>query len=365
MFGYFVTMENNKKPPLAESSFRLLELDALRGLAAISVLLYHYTTGFDKHIGPHNVIVYFPHGGLGVNLFFIISGFVIFMTLKKVNRSMDFIVSRFSRLFPAYWVAGILTFMIVSIGGLSGLEVSLKDALINLTMLANWFTVPYIDPVYWTLSVELSFYVIMLIIYRTNMLKNIDIIAIVWLIIIFIIRFIKYLFNLELPMPIIISICLWWANFFIAGIMFYKIKNKKASLINHIIIIWCYIYCISLKTDISQMLINAVYFGFFYFFCYGRLSFIVRKSLLFLGLISYPLYLIHANVGYVIIRNLNKIAMNPNISVMIATVCALSLAWLIHRFVEKPAMQVIRKKYKAATSNRHVLAKSPRMEQIK
>lgn len=83
---------------------RLVEVDALRGVAALAVVLFHYTTRFTDLFQPGvPPAVSFPGGHYGVNLFFIISGFVIFMTLEKTARPLDFVVSRFSRLFPAYW----------------------------------------------------------------------------------------------------------------------------------------------------------------------------------------------------------------------------------------------------------------------
>ena len=59
---------------------RLLELDALRGIAAMMVVLFHLTmnTAIEK-FG-------FRYGVTGVDLFFIISGFVIFLTLNKSRR---------------------------------------------------------------------------------------------------------------------------------------------------------------------------------------------------------------------------------------------------------------------------------------
>src|SRR5262250_3203475 len=75
---------------------RLEELDVLRGLAALAVVVFHYSghatryfTGFPFH---------FTVGLHGVELFFVISGFVIFMTLERTARLRDFAVSRFSRL---------------------------------------------------------------------------------------------------------------------------------------------------------------------------------------------------------------------------------------------------------------------------
>src|SRR3954471_184909 len=80
-------------PPAA----RIAELDALRGLAALGVALFHFSL-LDPAAGPG-----FAIGASGVDLFFIISGFVILMTLERTRDWKDFLVGRFSRLYPAYW----------------------------------------------------------------------------------------------------------------------------------------------------------------------------------------------------------------------------------------------------------------------
>jgi len=72
-------------------------------LAAMAVVFFHFTTRFGELFkGDPSPSISFPTGYYGVNLFFIISGFVIFMTLERTKKPMDFVVSRFSRLFPAY-----------------------------------------------------------------------------------------------------------------------------------------------------------------------------------------------------------------------------------------------------------------------
>ena len=138
------------------SANRLVEIDALRGVAAMAVVLFHYTTRFAELYAPKTLpSLSFPDGHYGVNLFFIISGFVIFMTLEKTSRPMDFVVSRFSRLFPAYWFAILLTFSITHLLGLPGKLVDLSTAFANLIMIHSFFHVPHVDGVYWTLEVEL------------------------------------------------------------------------------------------------------------------------------------------------------------------------------------------------------------------
>src|SRR5690606_6778553 len=83
---------------------RLGELDALRGLAALAVVAFHYTTSYAQQVGHLQPLGFgFTPGNYGVHLFFLISGYVIFMTLEHTRDGMDFVVSRFSRLYPAYW----------------------------------------------------------------------------------------------------------------------------------------------------------------------------------------------------------------------------------------------------------------------
>lgn len=81
---------------------RLIELDALRGIAALSVVIYHYTTRYNSLYGHDSFLDnnYFHYCSQGVQLFFMISGFVIFLTLNHIKKPMDFVISRFSRLYP-------------------------------------------------------------------------------------------------------------------------------------------------------------------------------------------------------------------------------------------------------------------------
>lgn len=96
------------------------------------MVLFHFTTRFTEIYRPGQTLsVAFPHGHLGVNLFFIISGFVIFITLERTVQPMGFVVSRFSRLFPSYWAAIVLTFMVTHWLGLPGKMVDLGSALAN------------------------------------------------------------------------------------------------------------------------------------------------------------------------------------------------------------------------------------------
>ncbi len=100
---------------------RFYEIDLLRFLAALSVVIYHYT--FRAYgVGNLSPIPYLEmsrftrYGYLGVELFFIISGYVILLSVQgKTVR--QFFISRVQRLYPAFWVACTLTFLVVRIWG--------------------------------------------------------------------------------------------------------------------------------------------------------------------------------------------------------------------------------------------------------
>ena len=81
-----------------------------------------------------------------------------------------------------------------------------------------------------------------------------------------------------------------------------------------------------------------------YLFVYGKLSFIIHKPLLFLGQISYPLYLIHENVGVGIIYWLKKVSNFQLFFLPITLIFVILISYLISTFIERPALRFIRNK---------------------
>ncbi len=339
---------------------RLLELDVFRGIAALGVVLYHYTIQYNKSYGHSpEVLISFPFGTYGIELFFMISGFVIFMSLEKTQRGIDFVVGRFSRLYPAYWVAVFLTFTIVTVANLpinqvdgNGLlKLTWFEALVNLTMLQGFFNVPNVDGAYWTLAVELSFYIIMFAIYKAKLLKHIDTIAIGWLLLLVVSIVLEKQFAIFLDPRITTFFLLGrphlsvYANLFIVGMMFYKIYSEGYSIKKYAIILGCLlVYKLQHYGWETAILIALIII--FHLMLRGKLAFINQKPLLFFGTISYTLYLVHQNIGYVIIRALYEFGINPNTSIFIALVSSIFLASTITFLVERPMMRLIRELYK-------------------
>ena len=146
-------------PDLTQKTERLGGLDALRGsrrsVSYSIIFTWYYGQGVSYYFAPS---FSFPLGRYGVDLFFVISGFVIFMTLNRSANIRAFAVSRFARLYPVFWTAvGIA----VAARALDGkLRMSSGDILANLTMVPELFGAPFVDGVYWTLFYELIFYIL-------------------------------------------------------------------------------------------------------------------------------------------------------------------------------------------------------------
>jgi peptidoglycan/LPS O-acetylase OafA/YrhL len=123
---------------------RFAELDALRGFAALAVVLYHYSLHTGRYY--HDFPFRFTAGAYGVELFFCISGFVIFWTLERSRTITDFAFSRFTRLFPTYWTA-IAVMAVMSLAHL-GDPFWPRGYLVNATMLQTFLRFPDVDVVY-------------------------------------------------------------------------------------------------------------------------------------------------------------------------------------------------------------------------
>lgn len=330
---------------------RLQELDALRGLAALMVLYYHYTSHYRLnygHIFPSHFD--FDLGKHGVSFFFLISGFVILMSVEKVKGPTDFLFKRFTRLYPVYWFCLILTFCSVHLVGLRGKETSFQEALIGLTMIQDLFNVSHVDESYWSLLPELQFYFFIAIVLLIRKSKYVIHFAIAWVILttassIFPIEglpsFYKFRFNV----------------LFLSGMLFYQIWKGKEGLINHILIILCFILWALVIKEPGVILISAVFFILMYFICYKEIRFLKHQFFLFLGRISYSLYLLHQFLGYIIMN-----ALKPHfgsswvIMIGVPFISMLLLSWLVSKYIEYPSIKISRNLLKKTKLNPNTMS---------
>ena len=325
---------------------RINEIDLLRFVAALLVLFFHYSfRGYAaeaKTVMPYPLLApVFKYGYLGVDLFFIISGFVILMTASS-GSFRRFVVSRIVRLYPAFWACCTITFAaILTIGG-TRYSASIGQYLVNLTMLNGFFGVPYIDGAYWSLLVELRFYVLIAIVLLLGQIQRIQALLICWIAASIALEFLP----LEWPGYLLI---VDYSAYFIAGAICFLIWSQGISATRIVVLSACWGLALLqsidraqdsadyFQTPFSNAVVIAIVSAFFAVMLLVALrwtGFFGRRQWLVAGALTYPLYLLHQNIGFMIF-NLTYPAINPHVIFWGATLIMLALAYVVHVQIEQ------------------------------
>lgn len=291
-----------------------------------------------------------PHGHFGVELFFVVSGFVIFMSLGNARSATDFAVSRFARLFPAYWAALLLTATTLATGGLPDRALTLLPTLFNLTMLQEFFGIRHVDGVYWTLSRELVFYAGMVTLLILRQTARTHLIVGCLLAVQAAISIAIHASLIALPVPHALSLLLYpYFHLFAAGIALFGIHRDK-SIRRDWLLLAATVVCELLlpRPDGGNLghLIVLTSIGAVWMATTGRLPWLVSRPLLWLGSISYALYLIHQNIGFWLIHRLTSAGWSLPGAVLAALLLALALAHALRNLVEEPGQLAIKRWWK-------------------
>ncbi len=332
-------------------SNRILELDAVRGLAAFAVVLYHYTTRYDLKVGHLEAPLFeVPWGHYGVELFFLLSGFVIFMTLERTKRASDFMISRVARLYPGYWVGMACTLVAVAVLGIphAGYEIGASDVALNTTMLQRYVPgTPNVDGAYWTLSVELTFYALVLGLFATGLLRRIRLALVALLGIELVLHFATSGGDASAPLVLRATRQVFLAHYgpyFAAGILFYKLRYETESGMHFVdrgLIALCLIVAGIMRPG-EALVASTICFVIFSLLTGGFLKRLANRPLLFLGGISYSLYVVHQVIGFLVIRTSTGLGMSTNGAIVLAIGVSIALATAITHLIELPAQRWLR-----------------------
>lgn len=277
---------------------RIYEIDAFRGIAAICVLLFHFEL--------------FRFGCTGVDLFFVISGFVIFMSLESRSDIKKFIRSRVVRLYPSYWLSIVIA--VICAATFFGTHLNIYSTLANFTMLQPLFRTTNLVGAYWTLYVELLFYTCMILLASMQLFSKAEILIFVSLLLCFIINLFHLLLNHKIELydhyfvflryvfPLISHL-----QTFSAGIIFYIIYQKGFNKSRVLLLLFTLICAAAAHRD--SVMINSfltieehvfcllIYYILFILLIQKKIEFLKFKPFILIGTISYPLYLTHQPTG--------------------------------------------------------------------
>lgn len=321
---------------------RLRELDALRGIAALAVVVYHYSTRYAEMFpAAHHIPFRLAIGHHAVLLFFAISGFVIAFSLEGSARLPDFAVKRFARLYPAYWGAMLLTLAVEYWGQIAVLDVSPADIAANVTMLESFAFLPTVDGVYWTLSLELGFYVCMAALWRVGAMRRIEPVLLGWLALAWLASGWQ-----GMPTRLIMVLVLDYIPFFAIGILAYRVWSGKRRWRDQAPYVLALLMTAGWLDGVETLGAALLLIGLFAALLAGKLRFLCTPPLLWLGTVSYSLYLVHHNIGFTIMLRADAAGWSPWMGCAAAVAVALCLAWLLNRAVEQPAARLIGDRWK-------------------
>lgn len=303
---------------------RIEFLDGLRGLAILLVICFHTFSRYPKIVPYGNLYGNFPlfkYGFLGVQLFFLISGFVILMSLEKRTSFFDFIYKRWLRLFPAMLVATIFIFCTAKFlherpGGLPKINSVLPGLFFIEPSWIKIITGISINPLegsFWSLFVEFKFYFIFGVSYFIlGREKSIIAIFLMYLLSLY---FIKGKLNIQFLNSIAdffsFRYFCWFASGSLAYLYFISQRNRYLFFSILINLIEVYKSRSDLKLILFYIFILLVFYLPIYF---EKIRFLLsNRMFLFFGFVSYPLYLIHENAMISLICKISKVFQLPHI----------------------------------------------------
>jgi peptidoglycan/LPS O-acetylase OafA/YrhL len=338
---------------------RLAAVDMLRLVAALAVAAFHYlgttnasywgTRPHDFAFGVHRMSMY---GWLGVEAFFLISGFVICMSAWGRTPG-QFAVSRLSRLYPAYWcaIALIVLCSVVTLRDVSALKqkVAPHTIVANLTMAPGAMHVDLIDGVAWTLWVEGRFYLIMaaVLVFGFSYRRVLGF-CVLWLSL--------AAGAAEVNNRLVDEVVLTdYAGVFVSGIALYLMYRFGRNLLLWMLLGVSWAFELSMLSDrlgphkidndatqhVSWTVCTLLLTGFLVLMVLATLGPLARLQWRWLitgGALTYPFYLVHQSIGVPVAKELTAHVpgLTPWPTILLTLAAMLALSRLMNTYVEAP-----------------------------
>jgi peptidoglycan/LPS O-acetylase OafA/YrhL len=336
----------------AESN-RLALIDLLRFVAAISVVFFHY--GFRGERGAfvpplhlrEAVTAHASYGGMGVYLFFVISGFVIAYSAEG-RSAFVFAASRFARLYPTYVLAMTITALVLALSG----GVSISQYVANLLMFPKLLHQPMVDGVYWSIQFEVLFYAWVFVLVLAGVFERwSQVVVAAWMVIaalnLWVIR------SGALSMLFITQ----YAGLFASGIMLFRIRHEGWRVINTVLLAAAMVLA-GLAAHQEMLETLALYNAPFSPTMFTVILVLIYVAMIFatqyrdevrlaglmvaVGALTYPLYLLHQMIGYRLITVFVGVVPS-GLALIVTAAVMMVLAFLVQRLFERPVVPAVRR----------------------
>lgn len=333
-------------------STRYPEIDLLRGIACLMVVAFHYlhrgqASGRLSEGAVPWLDTIAGFGYLGVHLFFMISGYVIYMSAEGASLR-GFFASRVSRLYPVLWAGVVLTALVTWLAASPHFSVSVPQVLANLTMVPHWMGVAYVDGAYWSLAVELQFYLLMAALIALRWLPQAEFVMAAWLLV--------GTVNVVRPMyPVEFWLIAQWASLFVAGMLFYRVTREGWTARRLGLMVWALALTLAYAaratwlpaagaepaapgwmgfgiTAALLLLFHLVFLGV----SRGWISMQSSSICVWMGILTYPVYIIHQNIGYILLEAAGWRALDFHVRALTVLIGVVAAAWAVNRWIERP-----------------------------
>lgn len=342
---------------VVQRSSRVPELDAVRAIAALNLMLFHFTHVYSVKYGFTSPLGFeYSYGKYGTQLFFMLSGYVNAMTLLGKRQPLDFLAARTIRIVPTYLLVigmnlGLLLFLPFTLrGNYSGAQV-----LANLTLIPNLLGYECLEPVTWTLQIEVLFYAVLLLLFCLGGLER-PVRSLMWY----------------------MAICLaatWWLNtvrvdfagtdaaqladfweellllpympLFAIGILLYRLRAGESGIGWNLFGIVAAVGTFHLidsrdHNPAATLLLIGLIAGA----GWGVLPPLRLRPWVFLSSISYCLYLLHNNLGTAFIYYLNHAGLEPWVCFLLVFPFVIGVSAMFSFWVERPMAAWLRTQWK-------------------
>jgi len=333
---------------------RVLYLDGFRGVAILLVVFFHaFARWPDRVPYGYQYAEFFlvKYGWLGVNLFFMVSGFVIYMTLEKCTSFREFLWRRWLRLFPAMLVVSIIVYMSAEFFERPAGIPTFSDLIPGLFFIepiwiGDLFGVRQgvLVGAFWSLFVEVKFYFIFgSVFYLAGREWAKAVLAAA-----FFLSLGTMVVNHFLDLKALDLMTKWFDTYlsfkyfgwFLIGALVYELQKKPDRLKMAFICILAVsasFYASVARHDATMfyaLILIALFTSAIYLETLQNV--LSAKILLFIGFISYPFYLIHENIMIFIVGKIStSLRPLPDFLIPIIPVSLLALvAYLIAKFIE-------------------------------
>lgn len=295
---------------------RLFELDLLRLVAALMVVAAHLISGLTEKqrsnlaLGPifdwgEPLATFGQFGVLGVDIFFIISGYVIALSAEG-RTARAFAASRAARILPAFWFCCLTTWLVIKLNP-AYRQVSLAQLFANLLFIARPLGYEFVDGVYWTLVIELQFYAMVTLLLWWRGMRVYPHFLSVWLVLA-VVDFLGLT-----PWTIRFVTLSQYAPYFIAGGALYLIGKDRKSLWAHALGAGALLLiCLKAGSRLPPLFPGQGWpAAVVLTLCYLALLLVAtRRTVRFgrpwmavAGALTYPLYLLHEDLGFLFMRH--------------------------------------------------------------